>query len=92
MLMQKLNTEGTFPWMSPKLSPPSWSMTCPTGNAFSRLWVVVLLSGAAKAGKGEHSRVAMWGECGPLLWAEGKADAAIRLEQLLNRLADNLRV
>ena len=46
-----------------------------------------LVSGAAKAGKGEHSRVAMWGECGPLLWAEGKVDAAIRLEQLLNRLA-----
>jgi DNA-binding NarL/FixJ family response regulator len=46
-----------------------------------------LVSGAAKAGRGEHSRVAMWGECGPLLWAEGKVDAAIRLEQLLNQLA-----
>jgi DNA-binding NarL/FixJ family response regulator len=46
-----------------------------------------LVSGAAKAGKGEHSRVAMWGECGLLLWAKGKVDAAIRLEQLLNRLA-----
>ena len=46
-----------------------------------------LVSGAAKAGKGEHSRVAMWGECGPLLWAQGKVDAAIRLEQLLNWLA-----
>ena len=46
-----------------------------------------LVSGAAKAGKGKHSRVAMWGECGPLLWAEGKVDAAIRLEQLLNWLA-----
>jgi DNA-binding NarL/FixJ family response regulator len=46
-----------------------------------------LVSRAAKAGKGEHSRVAMWGECGPLLWAEGKVDAAIRLEQLLNQLA-----
>ncbi len=46
-----------------------------------------LVRGAAKAGKGEHSRVAMWGECGPLLWAEGKVDAAIRLEQLLNQLA-----
>jgi CheY-like chemotaxis protein len=46
-----------------------------------------LVSGAAKAGKGEHSRVAMWGECGPLLWAEGNVEAAIRLEQLLNQLA-----
>jgi CheY-like chemotaxis protein len=46
-----------------------------------------LVSGAAKSGKGEHSRVAMWGECGPFLWAEGNVDAAIRLEQLLNQLA-----
>jgi DNA-binding NarL/FixJ family response regulator len=45
-----------------------------------------LVGGAAKAGKGEQSRVAMWGECGPLLWAEGKVDAAIQLEQLLNQL------
>jgi hypothetical protein len=29
----------------------------------------------------------MWGECGPLLWAEGKVDAAIQLEQFLNKLA-----
>jgi hypothetical protein len=29
----------------------------------------------------------MWGECGPLLCAECKVDAAIRLEQLLNQLA-----
>jgi DNA-binding NarL/FixJ family response regulator len=56
---------------------------------WARFFEVVggLVSGAAKAGKGEHSRVAMWGECGPLLWAEGKVDAAIRLEQLLNQLA-----
>ncbi len=46
-----------------------------------------LVSGGAKAGKREHSRVAICGECGPLLWAEGKVDAAIRLEQLLNHLA-----
>jgi DNA-binding NarL/FixJ family response regulator len=56
---------------------------------WARFFEVVggLVSGAAKAGKGEHSRVAMLGECGPLLWAEGKVDAAIRLEQLLNQLA-----
>jgi len=46
-----------------------------------------LVSGGAKAGKGERPRVAIWGECGPFLWAEGKVDAAIQLEQFLNRLA-----
>jgi hypothetical protein len=56
---------------------------------WARFFEVVggLVSRAAKAGKGEHSRVAMWGECGPLLWAEGKVDAAIQLEQFLNKLA-----
>jgi DNA-binding NarL/FixJ family response regulator len=46
-----------------------------------------LVSGGAKEGKGEHPRVAICGECGPSLWAQGKVDAAIRLEQLLNQLA-----
>jgi DNA-binding NarL/FixJ family response regulator len=46
-----------------------------------------LVSGGARAGKGERPRVAIWGESGPFLWAEGKVDAAIQLEQFLNRLA-----
>ena len=37
---------------------------------------------AGKVAKGEHPRVVACGECSPLLWAEGKADAAIRMEQL----------
>jgi DNA-binding NarL/FixJ family response regulator len=45
------------------------------------------VSGAARAGKRKNSRVAICGECGPTLWAEGKLDAAIQLEQLLNQLA-----
>jgi DNA-binding NarL/FixJ family response regulator len=45
-----------------------------------------LIRAAAKAGKREHSRVAACGEGAPLLWAEGKADAAIRLEQLWDQL------
>lgn len=42
---------------------------------------------AAKAGKREHPRVAACGEIGPFLWAEGKAEAAVRLEQLTEQLA-----
>jgi MEDS: MEthanogen/methylotroph, DcmR Sensory domain len=42
---------------------------------------------AAKAGKRQHPRVAACGECAPLLWAEGNADAAIRLERLCDQLA-----
>jgi hypothetical protein len=40
-----------------------------------------------KAGKKAHPRVAVFGEGVSLLWEEGKADAAIRLEQLWNQLA-----
>jgi CheY-like chemotaxis protein len=47
-----------------------------------------LSQAAAKAGQ-EHPRVAVCGERAGRLWAEGKTDRAIRLEQLLNELAKN---
>ena len=46
-----------------------------------------LIAEAAKAAKVEHSRVAACGECAPLLWAQGKAEAAIRLEHLWDEIA-----
>jgi DNA-binding NarL/FixJ family response regulator len=46
-----------------------------------------LIEVASKASKGEHPRVAFCGERVGLLWAEGKTEAAIRLEQLCNDLA-----
>jgi PAS domain S-box-containing protein len=39
------------------------------------------------AGKNEPRRIAAFGEMVALLWAEGKTDAALRLEQLWNDLA-----
>jgi DNA-binding response OmpR family regulator len=53
-----------------------------------RLFKVVgdLVMNAAKAAKGEHPRVAACGECAPLLWAQGKGETAIRLEQLWNEI------
>jgi DNA-binding NarL/FixJ family response regulator len=46
-----------------------------------------LIRSAAKAGKTEHPRVTVCGEGVSILLAAGKADAAIRLEQLWNQLA-----
>ena len=46
-----------------------------------------LVVAAAKATRGEHPRVAACGEAAPLLWKEGKTDAAIRLEQLWDEIA-----
>ena len=46
-----------------------------------------LIEAASKAAKAEHPRVVFCGERVGLLWAEGKTDAAIRLEQLCNDLA-----
>jgi len=46
-----------------------------------------LVSATTKTVKGEHSRVVACGECAPVLLAQGKADAAIRLEQLWDGLA-----
>jgi hypothetical protein len=49
-----------------------------------RFFVAVggVIGAAAKAAKREHPRVVACGECSPVLLAEGKLDAAIRLEQL----------
>ena len=46
-----------------------------------------LIVKAAKAAKGEHARVAACGECAPLLWAQGNAESAIRLEHLWDEIA-----
>jgi DNA-binding NarL/FixJ family response regulator len=46
-----------------------------------------LILTASKAARGEHQRVAACGECAPLLWAEGKVDAAIQLEHLWDEVA-----
>lgn len=41
-----------------------------------------LIVATTKAAKAEHPRVSACGECAALLWAQGKAEAAIRLEHL----------
>src|ERR1700722_5914240 len=46
-----------------------------------------LIEQAMKKGKAEHPRVAVFGEWVSLLCAEGKTEAAVRLEQLGNHLA-----
>ena len=37
---------------------------------------------ASKVPAGRTRRVTAWGECAPLLWTEGKLDAALRVEEL----------
>jgi DNA-binding NarL/FixJ family response regulator len=44
--------------------------------------VSALIEPAAKAAKRGHTRVVACGECSPLLWMQGKPDAAIRVERL----------
>ena len=46
-----------------------------------------VLGQAAAAAEGKNPRVAAFGEMVALLWAEGNAQAAVRLEQLWNELA-----
>ncbi len=46
-----------------------------------------LVTAAAKGAKGEHPRVAACGECAPILWAQGKPDAAVQLEHLCDEIA-----
>ena len=46
----------------------------------------------AKAAKAENPRVAIFGECVHLLWAQGNTEAAIQMEQLGNQLANKYDV
>jgi hypothetical protein len=46
-----------------------------------------LLTSAAEAQKGTHSRVAACGEIAPTLWAQGRVDAAIQVEHLTDEIA-----
>jgi len=50
-------------------------------NAFGNL-----IRTAAKATELENPRVAIFGECVQLLWAQGNAEAAIQMEKLGNKL------
>jgi len=45
-----------------------------------------LIAKAAKAVNFEHARITAFGECSPLLLAQGKAEAAIRLEHLWDEI------
>ena len=51
-----------------------------------------LIAAAAKGATGQHPRVVACGECSPLLWAKGKSDAAIRLEQLWDEVSKTFGV
>ena len=51
-----------------------------------------LIEAAAKAARQQHHGVVACGECSPLLWAEGKADAAIRVEQLWDEVGKTFGV
>jgi DNA-binding NarL/FixJ family response regulator len=46
-----------------------------------------LIASAAKAAKGGPPCIAACGECAPILWAQGKAEAAIQLERLWDEIA-----
>lgn len=46
-----------------------------------------LLAAAARASRAEHPGVAACGECSPLLWEQGKADAAIQIEHFWDEIA-----
>lgn len=46
-----------------------------------------LIERAATAVKGEHGRIAACGECAPMLWEQGKIEAALRVERLWDEFA-----
>lgn len=58
----------------------------PDRNRFQRI-AGDIIQMATKALKREHNRVVICGECAPLLWSQGDAEAALSLEKLWNEIA-----
>jgi CheY-like chemotaxis protein len=63
----------------------------PDSLLFLKLFGDLILA-AAQAANEEHAPVAVFGECVHLLWAEGKAEAVIRLEHLSDEIAKSYDV
>ena len=61
----------------------------PDQDRFAEVFGAVIDRAIASAGGRANRRVAVYGEMVALLWAEGKAEAAIRLEQFWNGLAQS---
>lgn len=59
-------------------------MICPIRRFVS--FVGELIERSVRAAAGEESRVATCGKCASALWAQGKAEAAIEVEQLSDHL------
>ena len=59
-----------------------------------RFWEITsaLLAAAKNAARGKQPHVAACGECAPLLWRGGMADAAVRLEGLWDEIAKRVGV
>jgi DNA-binding NarL/FixJ family response regulator len=51
-----------------------------------------LIATATRATGGKHSRVSVCGECASILWAQGNADGAIKVEQFCNQLTKQYEV
>jgi hypothetical protein len=58
----------------------------PDPNAFLKIADDLIIASANRTNR-EPLRVSLCGECAPILWAKGNADAAIRLEELWNKVA-----
>ena len=60
----------------------------PDDARFSKVMTELIVDAAGQS----RARVGVWGECAPALWREGKADAAIRIEQLWDELSSQHQI
>ena len=78
--------QGTYTWMDAQATLSTIMVNGLPDSALFLNDISGFVESSSKAAKGENPRVAICGERVGLLWAEGKVDAAIRLEQLCNEL------
>jgi len=63
---------------------------CPDPTRFVNAAEELLTEVARRAG--QHAEIAACGECSPTVWADGKVEAAIQLEQLWDDVAKSRKM
>jgi len=87
-LLQRLKKEGVAVEVAMQEGTCVWLDATETPDRVRFLDSVKdLIETASKAGKADHPRLALCGELAGRLWAEGKTDVALQLEQLCNEVA-----
>ena len=85
--VDRLTDEGQIRWLVVEDTLSSVMVDdWPDEARFSTL-ITPIVADATTRSMAQRTRIAAWGECAPTLWRQGKAEAAVRVEQVWDQMA-----